>query len=108
MPGLRGASWPGALRSGGGALALRGLEDAGAALVGALVGEDLRGAVVVALGEHGLDLGGGQLVVAGPRLVAAQRRDAAEHRGALLVLTLVRVDLGEVDLGELGQPAGDL
>src|SRR3954454_14054078 len=75
-------------------LALGGPEDAGAVLVGTLVGADLPGAVVVALGEHGLDLGGGQLVVARPRLVTAQRGDAAEHRGAVLVPALVGVDLG--------------
>ena len=71
---------------GGCELALGGLEDAGAVLVGALVGADLLGAVVVALGEDGLDLGDGQLVVAGPRLVAAQRADAAQDRGAVLFL----------------------
>ena len=83
-----------------GELALGGLQDAGAALVGALVGADPLGAVVVALGEDGLDLGGGQLVIAGPRLVAAQRADAAQDRGAVLVLALVGVDLGQVDLRE--------
>src|SRR4051794_16370391 len=45
-------------------LALGGLEYAGAVLVRALVFADLLGALVVALGEHGLDLGGRELVVA--------------------------------------------
>src|SRR5438034_2180937 len=94
--------------SGVAVLALGGLEDAGAALVGALVGLHLLGALVVALGEHGLDLGGGELVVAGPRLVAAQCGDPAQDRGAVLVAALVGVDLCQVDLRELSQPAGDL
>jgi hypothetical protein len=55
-----------------GELTLGGLEDAGAVLVAALVRAGLRGALVVTVGEDGPHIGGGQLVVAGPRLVAAE------------------------------------
>src|SRR4051795_10782725 len=106
-----GRTWAGisgADALGVGELALGGLEDAGAVLVAALVGADLLGALVVALGQDGLHLGGGQLVIAGPRLVAAQRVDAAEDGAAVLVAALVRVDLAQVDLGQVGQPAYDL
>src|SRR4051794_28491164 len=94
-----------AIRRGGSGvaeLALGGLQDAGAVFVVALVAADLLGAVVVALGQHGLDLADGQLVIARPRLVAAQRADPVEDRAAVLLAALVGVDLGEVDLGELG------
>ena len=63
---------------------------------------------VVALGEHGTDFVHAQLVVAGPRLVALQGVDPAGDRGAVLVLALVGVDLGQVDLGELGELVLDL
>jgi hypothetical protein len=53
-------------------LALGGLQHAGAALVRALVGADLLGAIVVSSGQDRGDLGGGELVVSRPRLVAAQ------------------------------------
>ena len=85
--------------------AFGGCADAGAVLMGALVGEDLLDALVVTLGENGLHLGGGQLVIPRPRLVAAQGRDSAEDRGAVLVLALVGVDLGQVDLRERGSLA---
>ena len=98
-----------ARRLGVGELALGGVEDAGAVLVRALVGADLLDALVVALGR----------ARPGPRRRSARRsrptarRRAAcvmrlEDRGAVLVLALVGVDLGQVDLRELGQPAGDL
>src|SRR4051794_33241057 len=107
-----GARAPGARtggHSGSGELALDGVQDAGAVLVRTLVGADLLGAIlVVAIREHGLDLGDGQLVVAGPRLVAAQGVHALQHGRAVLVTALVGVDLGQVDLGERGQPARDL
>src|SRR4051812_32644889 len=80
-------------RSGVAGLALGGGEDAGAVLVRPLIGADPLGPCVVALGQDRLDLGGGELVVAGPRLVAAQRGDAAEDGRAVLVLALVGVDL---------------
>src|SRR4051812_47901072 len=99
---LMSVSWFG-LGSGAGELALGGLEHAGACLVGALVGADGLGAGVVGLAERGLDLGGGQLVVAGPRLVAAQRADASQDGRAARVAALVGVDFGEVDLRELGE-----
>ena len=51
------------LRSRVGELALCGLQDAGAVLVRALVGPDVVGAIVVALGQDGDHLGGGQLVI---------------------------------------------
>ena len=85
--------------------AFSGLTDAGAVLVGALVGQDLLDTLVVPFGENSLHLGGSQLVIARPRLVAAQGGDPAEDRGAVLVLALVGVDLGEVDLGERGSLA---
>jgi hypothetical protein len=50
-------------RSGASELALGGLEHAGAALVGALIGADLLGALVIGVGEDRHDLGDGQLVV---------------------------------------------
>src|SRR4029453_8110357 len=89
-----------------GEFALGGLEDAGAVLVRALVGADALDAIVVALGEDGGHLGGGELVIARPRLVATQRRHAAQDRGAVLVLALVGFDLGQVDLRELRELAG--
>jgi hypothetical protein len=52
------------LRSRVGEFALCGLQDARAVLVRALVGPDVPGAIVVALGQDGDDLGGGQLVIA--------------------------------------------
>ena len=72
-PGPPQVAAPG-MRSGVGELALGGVEDAGAVLVGALVGADLLDALVVALGEHGLDLADRQLVVARP---TARRRAAS-------------------------------
>src|SRR3954451_9575590 len=56
-----------------GELALGGVEDAGTGLVGTLVGPDRLDAVLVGLVEGRLALGRGELVVAGPRLVAAPR-----------------------------------
>src|SRR3954447_18479384 len=94
--------------SSGAVLLLGGPDDAGAVLVGLLVGTDLPRPLVVDLAEHGLHLGHGQLVVSGPRLVAAQRRDALRDRGAVLVAALVGVALREVDLREPRQPARDL
>jgi hypothetical protein len=76
--------------------------------VGALIRACLLDALLVAFAEHGLDFGGGQLVIARPWLPAAERGDATEDRGAVLVLALVGIDLREVDLGELGQLADDL
>src|SRR3954452_24410451 len=93
---------------GGGELALGGLEHAGAGLVGTLVGAHGLRAVLVGLAQRGLNLGGGELVIARPRLVAAQGADASEHGRAVLVAALVGVDLGEVDLRELGELADDL
>src|SRR5690348_7394030 len=87
--------------SGVGELALGGLEHACTVLVGALVGADGLGAVVVGLAQGGLDLGGGQLVVAGPRLVAAQAADAPEDGGAAGVTALVGIEFGEIDLRQL-------
>ena len=85
--------------------AFGGVQDGLAVFVGALVGASLVGAVLVAFAEHGLHLVGGQLVIAGPRLVASKRGDPAEDRGAVLILALVGVDLRQVDLGELGSLA---
>ena len=73
----------------GGELALGGLQHTGAGLVGALVGADRLDAVVVGLVDGRLDLGRGELVVTRPRLVAAQRAEAVEDRGAVLVAPLV-------------------
>jgi hypothetical protein len=64
--------------------------------------------LLVALDEDRFDLGNRELVIAGPRLRAPQRGDAAHDRRAVVVLALVGVDLGEVDLGELGELAHDL
>src|SRR5512133_1101688 len=105
-PPAGGASRPVRLRGGG--LALGGLEHAGAVLVGALVGADLAGPVVVALGQDGAHLVGRQLVVPGPRLVALERVDAIEDGRAALVPALVGGDLGELDLRQVGQTADDL
>jgi hypothetical protein len=67
-------------RSRVGELAAHGLQDAGAVLARALVGPEVPGPIVVALGQDRDHLGGGQLVVARPRLVAAQRLQAVEDR----------------------------
>src|ERR1700722_13282424 len=91
-----------ALRLGVGGLTLRAAEHTCAVLVGALVGGDVVRALLVALAEHGFDFGDGELVVSRPRLLFAQCADAAQHRGAVVILALVGVDLGEVDLRELG------
>ena len=58
-------------RSGVAELALGGLKHAGTILVSPLVGPGLLGALLVALGQDGLHLGGGQLVIAGPWLADA-------------------------------------
>jgi hypothetical protein len=76
--------------------------------VRALVVARRLGAVLVGVGQHRADLRDGELVVAGPRLRPLQRADPVEDRGAVLVLALVRVDLREVDLRELGEPPDDL
>ena len=82
--------------------------DIGAVLVGALVGENLLDALVITLGQNGPDLGSSQLVIPGPRLVAAQACDSTEDRGAILVLALIGIDLRQVDLRERGELGGDL
>ena len=83
-------------------LPLGGTDDGRAALVRALVVEHLLGEVVVALVEELLDLVGRLLVIPRPRLVAAQRVDAAEDRRTVRRTALVGVDLREVDLREIG------
>src|SRR5688500_17265558 len=69
-------------------LALRRAHNAGAVLVAALVVEHLLARRLVGVRQAGRDLGDALVVVAGPRLVAAQRRDAVEHRRAVLGLAL--------------------
>ena len=66
--------------------AVHGLQAAGAVLARALVGPNVPRPIVVAVGQDGDHLGGGQLVTARPRLVAARRLQAIEDRGAVLVL----------------------
>jgi hypothetical protein len=73
-----------------------------------LVGADVADALLVALGEDGLHLRERQLVVSRPRLVAAQRGDAVEDGGAVLVLALVGVGLGQLDLRDRLELVRDL
>ena len=68
----------------------------------------MRAAVIVGVAQRDPDLLHAELVLAGPRLVSAQAVDPREHRRAVLVAALVGVDLGEVDLGQLVELAGDL
>src|SRR3954451_12035181 len=105
------ARWPPPVRLGDlgvGELSLGGLEHAGAGLVGTLVGAHGLDAILVGLAERGLNVAGGELVIARPRLVAPQRADASQHGRAVLVAALVGIDLGEIDLRQLGELADDL
>ena len=64
---------------------LGSLEDAGAVLVGLLIGADALDALLVTLGEHCLHLGRGQLVVAGPWLITPEAGHPVEDGAAILI-----------------------
>ena len=83
-------------------LALDGGQDARAVLVRPLVtAHGARALVIVA--DGGADLIDREVVVAGPRLVALERADPGQDRGAVVVLALVGVELGELGLRQLAR-----
>ena len=84
------------------------LNHSGTRLVLALVGAHVLDPLLLAVWSAARDFVHAQLVGSGPRLGRLQRVDPAGDRGAVLVLALVRVDLGKVDLGKLGQLLLDL
>ena len=60
----------------------------------ALVAAHPRNELVVGVSEGGWDLVGGELVVSGPRLGAAEGAQPAKNQAAVLVAPFVGVDLG--------------